>query len=397
MAPRGSVPSEKILVGVLGPLSTVGGRGMKNGVFMAVEELNKRGGLLGRELDVIVYDDSDAGVSIPSKSALGYIKLADESKVSLVVGPYSSHCALEILDLLQKHRVMIVTSGAVADAIDHRIIADPERYKYFFRTLMNASSQAMIFWQYFRETIIKNFNVKKVAVFYENLLWTDAQLAVFERMADQDGVEIAYLAAIDLVKPNFAPKLKRAKKMGIQAIIEVFSLANTSDLVKKWADLKVPAILTGGDVAAMDPRFWEQTDGKCYSQIVVHYGFRTPITSKTVQFYDKYLIRFGHHPNFQSYFAYDAVMVWASAVERLGVINPDKVHDELLQMEYEGVGGKYRFDPVSHSVRVGPDLVTGIYVQWRSSGERVPVWPKRLLPSEETVVVLPPWMLGEQK
>jgi len=205
---------KKILVGVLGPLSTGGGRAMLNGVLLAVEDLNKTGGILGRELDVVVYDDSEAGVSIPSKSALGYAKLADESKVSLVVGPYSSHCALEILNLLRKHRVMVVTSGSVADAIDYQIAADPERFKYFFRTLMNASSQAKDFWLFFRERIIKNFQIKRVAIFYENLLWTDAHLAVYKRAAEQDGVDIVYLAAIDPVRPVFARRLKEARKGG---------------------------------------------------------------------------------------------------------------------------------------------------------------------------------------
>lgn len=386
-----------IVVGVLGPLSTVGGRGMLNGVLMAVEDLNKRGGVLGRRLAVSTYDDSEAGVSIPDKSALGYVKLVDENKVSLVVGPYSSHCALKILDLLPKKRVMIVTSGAVADVIDQRIIYAPWKYKYFFRTLMNASSQAMVFWQYFRETIIENFDVRKVAVFYENLVWTNAHLAILEKMAEQNGVEIGYMASIDPVKPNFTPKLRKVKHIGAQAIIELFSLVDTSLLVKKWADLKVPAILTGGDVAAMDINFWEKTGGKCYSQIVVHYGFRAPITSKTINFYDRYLVRFGQHPNFQCYYAYDAVMIWASAVERIGIIDPDKIHDELLRMEYEGVGGKYKFDSSSHSVHVGPDQVTGLYIQWQSGGKRVPVWPKRLRPSKEISVVLPPWMVDGMK
>lgn len=392
MTKKNSTSSRKILIGVLGPLSTIGGKGLLNGVLLAVEDTNKKGGLLGKQLDIVTYDDSEAGVSIPSKSTPGYTKLANESKVSLVVGPYSSHCALDILDLLPKHKVLIVTSGAVADTIDRRIVNNPQKYKYFFRTLMSASSQAVIFWQYFRETIIKNFNVKKAAIFYEDLVWTDAHLEVYKKMAKQDEVEITFLAPIDPVKPNFARNLQKAKKLGVQAIIEVFSLINTSDLVKKWADLRVPAILTGADVASMDPRYWDQTNGKCYSQIVVHYGFRAPITSKTVDFYDRYLTRFACHPNFQSYFAYDAVAIWASAVEKAGDLSSDKVHDELLQIEHEGVGGRYKFDPFSHAVHVGPDWVAGVYVQWQSGGYRVPVWPKKLIQSKETKIVLPPWI-----
>lgn len=381
--------AKKIKLGVLGPLCTNGGIGMMRGALMAAEDLNEQGGILGRELEVVTCDDSIHGISVPFKCVSGFIKLVQDDKVNLVVGPYSSHCALEILDLLQKYKTLVITSGAVADTIDHRIAANPEKYKYFFRTMISASSQALNFWEYFRETIIKKFNVEKIAVFYEKLVWTNAHLTVFKKMAEKDGVQISHFAAINVVKPSFTLHLKKVKDKGVQSIIEVFSLIDTSDLVCKWADMKIPAILTGGDVTAMDSYFWERTGGKCFSQIVAHYGFRTPITPKTIDFYDRYVVKFGCQPNFQSFFAYDSVMIWAFAVKEAGTVQPEKVYNKLLEITYEGVAGRFEFDPISHSARAGPDLINGIYVQWQSNGERIPVWPKTLCPKGRTVV-LPP-------
>lgn len=362
---------------------------MVNGVLMAVEDLNRRGGVLGKELEVTAYDDSIYGISVSSKSVSGFIELVQNNKVSLIVGPYSSHCALEILDLLQSYKTMIVTSGAAADIIDKRIAANPEKYKLFFRTMISASSQALNFWEYFRETIVEEFNIEKIAILHEKLIWADAHLAVYKKMAKNDGLEISYLAAVDVVKPNFTRHLKKVKDRGAQAIIEVFSLVDTTNLICKWADMKIPAILTGSDANAMDSGFWERTNGKCFSQIVVHYGFRAPITSKTIDFYDRYIARFGRHPSFQSFFAYDSVMIWARAVEEAGDLEPDKVSEKLLEMKYEGVTGRFEFDPVTHSPRAGPNLISGVYVQWQDNGEKIPVWPKNLRPKGKTIV-LPP-------
>lgn len=379
-----------IKIGVLGPLLTPAGRGMLEGVTLAIETINKRGGILGCYLEVIPYDDAEAGISKSEKGIAGYIKLSTEDKVSVIVGPYSSHVALALLDLLPKYKTLIVTPGAIADEIDKKIAENPTKYKYFFRTHMNATGEAIILWEYLKD-ICKRLNITKIAIFYENLAWTQGIIEYSKSKAQELGFNLVFLAPIDPTTKSYASELRTAKDKGAQLIYTLFSLADTTVLIKEWYEQKIPAFITGGDMMAEDPIFWNVTAGKAYSYAIVHWGFRAPITNKTQDFYDSYVEKFGHTPNFQSYLAYDAVMIWAQTVEITGTLDSDKVADALLENIYEGVAGRYKFSATSHSVYVGKNWKTGIYVQWQEDGEQVPIWPSEFLPSGKSIV-LPPWM-----
>lgn len=379
-----------IKIGVLGPLLTPAGRGMLEGVTLAIETINKRGGVLGRYLEVVPYDDAEAGISKSEKGLAGYIKLSTEDKVSVIIGPYSSHVALALLDLLPKYKTLIVTSGAIADEIDKKIAENPTKYKYFFRTHMNATGEAIILWDYLTD-ICKSLNITKIAIFYENLAWTQGIIEYSKSKAQELGFNLVFLAPIDPTTKSYISELRTAKDKGAQLIYTLFSLADTTVLIKEWYEQKIPAFITGGDMMAEDPTFWNTTAGKAYSYTIVHWGFRAPITNKTEEFYDDYLERFGHTPNFQSYLAYDAVMIWAQAAETTGKLDSDNVADTLLENIYEGVAGRYKFSTTSHSVYVGKNWKTGIYVQWQDNGEQVPIWSSEFLPPGKSIV-LPPWM-----
>jgi len=119
---------------------------------------------------------------------------------------------------------------------------------------------------------------------------------------------------------------------------------------------------------------------------------------KTGEFLDKFKKKYGElpEPPAVNSSAYDSVFVLASAIERAGSLDPDKLTAALEQTDYKGVSGRIKFNE-DHIMVFGEKSAeeTGVCVvfQWQKDKDgnlkRVPVYPEFLA---EGKIMLPPWM-----
>ena len=89
------------------------GTNQLRGLQMWVGDVNARGELLGRPVELVYYDDG----SDPAKSAELYQKLIEQDKVDLLLGPYSSDITMAASQVAEQHNFPMLTLGASADAI----------------------------------------------------------------------------------------------------------------------------------------------------------------------------------------------------------------------------------------------------------------------------------------
>ena len=92
------------------------GQEQLHGFQMWIEEVNARGGLLGRQVKLVHYDDE----SKPETGARLYEKLITDDKVDLLIGPYSSDVPMAASTVAEKHNFPMVSSGASASEIWER-------------------------------------------------------------------------------------------------------------------------------------------------------------------------------------------------------------------------------------------------------------------------------------
>ncbi|MEE4190442.1 MAG: ABC transporter substrate-binding protein, partial [Halieaceae bacterium] len=117
--PAPTAPPKPIVVGTTQSLSgrfAQEGQRQLEGLLMWVSDVNARGALLGRPLELVHYDDH----SDPQRTAALYEKLITEHKVDLLIGPYSSELTLAATDVAERHNFPIVTAAASADKIWER-------------------------------------------------------------------------------------------------------------------------------------------------------------------------------------------------------------------------------------------------------------------------------------
>ena len=102
-----------IKLGVIGPYTGPNakpGQSMKQGVNLAVEEINKAGGVKGRKLEVLFEDDA----SVPAQSVSATEKLINKDEVSFLIGTFNSATTLADMKIIERDKTPMMVPIAVA-------------------------------------------------------------------------------------------------------------------------------------------------------------------------------------------------------------------------------------------------------------------------------------------
>jgi len=360
-----------VKIGALLPLNLPIGQMMLTAINIAVSEINDKGGVLGYRIEVVTYDTQWSA----DKAVEGFKYLAEQD-VKVIIGPYGSHEALAILDLLPLYQILVISPGAVSDEIDLNVLSDYESYKYWFRAYVNATSQAAATWDLIAYTA-RRFGFTKIAWIYEDLPWVIPHALYGQNRSKQEGIDVVVSIGVKPDVQSFADVFLRVLNSGAQMITWQFSGTEDYVFARDYYDLQVPLLAIGGGSFAMLDQFYNQTGGKAEGLICISWGFPTEITPKTMEFYYKYKNLTGLEPLFTTWNAYDAVYIWAEAVEKAGSFDPEKVIPVLERTTFVGTAGIYEFTK-GHSAILAPNRIYPIFFQWQN-GIRVVVWPLRLV------------------
>src|SRR5436305_4619867 len=197
-----------ILIGYLpaltGPSSSTG-VGINRGIQLAVEELNKGGGIDGRQLELITRDTQ----SDPTKAVNGAAELTRGVKVSAVFGPVNSGESIPVVPLLARTN----TPQLHPCWVDQ--LTDPKKYPMCFR---NAPTNQQIGGAANRY-VVDVLKRKKVAVISDTTGYGTASVNAYVPMLKAIGAEVVYNGNVDAANPDLKPEILRMQSAGAEAIM----------------------------------------------------------------------------------------------------------------------------------------------------------------------------------
>jgi len=388
------------------PLATsfVYGWTSERAITLAVEEINKAGGVdvagVKRPFKVEVIDTRDLEPGVPvSEALLAVEKLILEKKADFIMGgPIRSEAALAAMDLLSKYkRVSILTAGVLTPRYHARVAKGYDRFKYCFRITGEAK------WMVVGEIvpclveIEKRYGLNRLFIMVQDVAHARAGGDIIAKVMAKKGWHVIGKPEIyPTGTTDFSMGLIKAKKEKAQVILIWMDMPETSILLKQWYDMRIPALPFGSIIAAAEqPGFWNATEGKgeyCLANVVNAGNAPSNATPWTMRFYEAYKKRWNIEPEgYGTATSYMAPYVLKDAIERAGSLRPDAVIEALEKTDMMGVYGRIRFDPRSHQVipSVDPEQgAVGTIFQWQA-GKRVVVFPKKIAMGE---IRLPPWM-----
>ena len=393
--------AEPIVIGVPTSLGFLEGKEAHKAVQMAASEINSKGGVnvagTKMKLKVVATDLRDAAPGVPVPEALlGLEKIILEQKpVAIVVGPFRSEALIAGMDIIAKYKVPMLGTIAMSPGSEKKLKGDPQKYKYIFRTCLNAV-HLVKYLAGSMALINKEFGFNKVYVMHQDVAWARATAGFVKKMYfDKAGWEVLGEEAYPTGTSDFSSALMKARAKGAQVIMPIFDMPQSGILVKQWKSMKVPALMTGFISPLAGSDAWKTFDGKIggamNSIFELGSAIYSPKVPKSVEFYNKYeksygkALQAGHGPAP----AYESVYILAEAIERAGSLDPDAIVAELKKTDRKGVMGRIRYDEGNQAV-YGTDPnedAIGLVFQWTEDGQRKIVFPESVA---EAKIQLPP-------
>ena len=328
------------ILAVTGPASFLGAPEAKT-LQMMTEEINKKGGIMGKKIDLII---KDSGAS-PEK-ALSFAKqLIEEDKVLAIIGPSTSGETMKIKNVAEEGKTILLSCAAA------EVIVNPVA-KYVFKTPQNDSFAVIkIFDQ------MKKMKISKIGVLSSNTGFGQAGKAQIEKMAPQHGLQIVANEVYDKAATDLTAEVTKVKASGAQAIVN-WSIEPAQAIVIKNArqiGFKGPIFQSHGFgnikyVQAAGPA----ADGVIFPAGRLLVANELPKSNKqkaVLMAYKKdYERRFKEDASTFGGHAYDAMLILTKAIEKAHSTNEEAVRNAIENLKgVVGTGGIFNFSPQDHN------------------------------------------------
>ena len=208
----GAWAAEPIKIGVSGPFtggSSSMGVSMRDGVRLATDEINKAGGVLGRQLVLVERDDeakNERGVQIAQE-------LISKEKVAATVGYINTGVALASQRFFQEAKIPVMNNVATGSLITHQFDDQPE--SYIFRNSAHDGIQAPMIVE---EAIVRR-GFKKVAILADSTNYGQLGRADLEKALDLKGIKPVAVEKFNIKDVDMTAQLLKAKEAGAEAVL----------------------------------------------------------------------------------------------------------------------------------------------------------------------------------
>jgi branched-chain amino acid transport system substrate-binding protein len=366
-----------IRIGVIAEAQAVAGSSIGPAAQLAAEEINAKGGVNGRKIEVVVYDNHSSA----AESVRAFQRAVNEDKVNAVIASYISEVVLALEPWAARLKTVMITPGAASDVITQNIAKDYEHNKYTFHGYLTSSALAGLVCDAAKELLVDGYKMKTAVIVSEDAAWTTPLDAGYETCLPKSGLKVLDHIRFSPDTTDFTPIFNKIEALKPDVMITGISHVGTQPTVQ-WKNQQVPIPMFGISSQATNSTFWKDTNGA--TEGVLYQAVSGPgvaVTPRTLPFVEAFQKKFGNTPSYSGYTAYDEVYMIADAVKRAGSTDSDKLVDAMEKTDYTGTIGRVAFlpkgDPHVHGLRTGKDYLTGLMLQWQD-GKQVNVWPSKL-------------------
>jgi branched-chain amino acid transport system substrate-binding protein len=373
--PASARAADPIKFGVIAETSAIGGRSIPKAAQLAADEINAAGGVLGRKIEIVTYDDHNSA----SDAVRAFQRAHSEDHVSAVIATYISEVMLALEPWSGRLKLPLITPGAASDLITKRVHDDYGKLKYVFHGYLASTQLADAVCEAGKQLLVDQLHVKTAVVMSEDAAWTIPLDAEYLKCLPKIGIKVVDHIRLSPDTTDFTPIFNKIEGEKPDVIITGISHVGAQPTVQ-WHQQQVPIPMFGISSQATSPSFWKDTNGATDS--VMFQTVTAPdvaVTAKTIPFAQEFVKQFGFEPAYAGYTAYDDVYMFADAIKRAGSTDPDKMVVAMEKTDYVGTIGRITFlgrdSPFTHGMRVGEGYIAGLMQQWQN-GKQVTVWPK---------------------
>ena len=329
----------------------------KEGYQVCLKEVNAKGGLLGRKVELVLYDDQSA----PATGVRLYEKLITDDKVDAVMGPYSSPVSEAVANVTEKyHKVMVAPLAATTS-----IFKKGRKYAFMVISPAEAYLEGQV-------DLAAKRGLKTISIVNEDTLFTKTAAIGTAELAKKRGLQIVLQEAYPKGNTDFSAILTKLRALNPDVVAASTYFDDAVALTRQMKELNVNPRMYGVTVGGDLPEFYDllkQNAEYVYGSSQWEASLPYPGQKEFVEAYKK---EFNREPAYHSAAGYAGCVIYAEAVKRANSLDADKVREQLLKMELRTAFGDYKVD--ADGFQVAHKMVL---FQWQD-GKKVTVWPDDL-------------------
>jgi branched-chain amino acid transport system substrate-binding protein len=369
--------ADTIKIGVIAEAQAVAGSSIPQAAQLAADEINAAGGVNGKKIEIVSYDNHSSA----AESVRAFQRAVNEDHVNAVIASYISEVVLALEPWTGRLKTVMVTPGAASDVITQNIAKDYDNLKYTFHGYLTSTSIADSVCAPAKDLLVNQLHMKTAVVMSEDAAWTTPLDAEYLKCLPEIGLKVLDHIRVSPDTTDFTPIFNKIEGEKPDVMITGISHVGVQPTVQ-WKQQEVPIPMFGISSQATNSSFWNDTNGAVEG--VLYQAVSGPgvaVTPKTLPFVNAFKAKYGNFPSYCGYTAYDEVYYLADAFKRAGSTDSDKLVDALEKTDYVGTIGRIQFKgkdtPNPHALKVGPDTITGLMLQWQD-GKQVNLWPSNV-------------------
>jgi len=331
-APGSSASKDPIRIGLAAALTTdlnMGDTLVLDGTKMAVDEINAKGGIMGRQIKTITEDSANNNTG-----AINAVnRLINQDKVDVILGTSMSTQILAVKQLVTDAKMMMFGYGSNVKCT--------QDYPWFVRMRPSDKVAASAAVNYAVDVLKK----KRVAITYVSDDFGVGAKDIMVKLLNDKNLKPVVVATYNGDAKDFSPVLLQIKQNNADIIID-FSHEQTSALLQvqnKKLGINLPVILSAAAVAPTT-RNMAGNDAIEGNYVVADCVLEGNSDAARKEFIAKYKAEFNKEPDYHSITAYDAVYLYKQAVETAKSTKSEDVQKAVWQVRgFKGILGEYSF------------------------------------------------------
>ncbi len=332
LTPQISSGTEPVVIGVMHWEKFTYSEMMRNSLEMALDDINKEGGIKGRPLKLVYADDG--GNRESGEKAIK--ALAKNSGAVMLVGGYASSNTIYTAGTANSLDIPFLISTAADDRITQRA----------WRNVYRLNPPAKEYAKGVEELLLKKIKPKTLSIVYENSPYGTGgalQMMWFSREHD---IEIRKIIPYHKERTGvkyYQKLLAPLKEDPPDAIYMVSYLKDAVSIVRTLKELNIASVLVGGAGGFTSPKFREMAGDAADTLLTATLWTPNLPYAGTKEYYDRYLKKFGIEPDYHGAEAYSVLIVAADALNRATTLRPEHIRAALDKTDITTPFGPVQF------------------------------------------------------
>src|SRR5215475_808649 len=288
------------------------GEAHKNGYAIALDEINAKGGVLGKKIELDFYDDQ----SKPDQAVQGVSKLVDQDGVPIILGSYSSESTKAIVGSVSQRETPLIIPTATADNVMD------SKSPWVFRICAGANDYATTTIAFLKA----NGAPKTMAIVYENTNFGQSNMKAMTLAAKEAGINLVAVESYEAKSPDYKAVLQRVKQANPDVIYFCSYLLDASTLMRQTREVDLnPKYYTSAGTGFAAAEFPTDKGAGRNADFTFSVSQWLPEAkwAGSKEFDAEYFKRFQSHPQYHAIQAYAALLVAAQAIHNAKSLTPD--------------------------------------------------------------------------